>query len=167
VQIVPAASAEATALGELHLTTWRATYGAHAHEAWYGEQLAAHVVRDWSETIRSHLAKGGGLLSARCDGRPVGLCQYGPSEDRDDDPLEVGQVQRLYVHPARQRTGIGRALLGAAMDRLREAGSRTATLWVLETDARARAFYEALGWRPDGARTDQLPKDLRLRLPLR
>jgi GNAT superfamily N-acetyltransferase len=167
VQIVPAASADAAALGELHLTTWRATYGAHVREAWYAEQLAAHVVRDWSETIRSHVAKGGGLLSARCDGRPVGFCQYGPSEDRDDDRLEAGQVQRLYVHPERQRTGIGRALLGAAMDRLREAGSRTATLWVLETDARARAFYEALGWTLDGARMVQPPTDLRLRLLLR
>jgi GNAT superfamily N-acetyltransferase len=81
--------------------------------------------------------------------------------------LQAGQVQRLYVHPERQRTGIGRALLATAVDRLREAGARAATLWVLETDSRARAVYEALGWMLDGARTVQPPTDLRLRLPLR
>jgi hypothetical protein len=29
----------------------------------------------------------------------------------------------------------------------------TVTLWALENDQRARAFYERLGWRWDGRRT--------------
>jgi RimJ/RimL family protein N-acetyltransferase len=31
-------------------------------------------------------------------------------------------------------------------------GFGSAMLWVLEDNARARAFYEAAGWRPDGGR---------------
>ena len=40
------------------------------------------------------------------------------------------------------------------------------TLWVLETDGGARAFYEGLGWEPDGTRKDHPPTDLRYRRPL-
>jgi hypothetical protein len=46
----------------------------------------------------------------------------------------------------------------------------TATLWALEADARARAFYERVGWKPDGARKSDpgtnLIADLRYRLAL-
>jgi ribosomal protein S18 acetylase RimI-like enzyme len=167
VKIVPAVPAEATALRDLHRMTWEVTYRDRALEAWYRERLAAHAVRDWGEIVRSQAARGGGVLTARCNGRIVGFCQYGPTADHDHGPERVGQIQRLYVHPARQRTGIGRSLLMAAVDRLRQGGARTATLWVLETDERARAFYERLGWKADGTRKTHPPTDLRYRLPLR
>ena len=167
VEIGPADPAvHATELHELHLTTWEATYRDHASEAWYREELAAHAVRDWRDVLRSQAARGGGVLSATCDGRLVGFCQYGPTEDPDHDPEHVGHVQRLYVHSARQRTGIGRSLLTASVERLRQGGAHTATLWVLETDQRATAFYARLGWEPDGARMTDPPVDLRYELLL-
>lgn len=166
MEIVPADAVEATALRDLHLFTWTVTYRERASELWYPERLAAHAVRDWAEIVRSQAARGGGVLTARCDGRIVGLCQYGPTEDHDHDPEQVGQIHRLYVHPARQRTGIGRSLLTAAVERLRQGGAHTAILWVLETDQRAKAFYERLGWKPDGTRKAHPPTDVRYRLPL-
>jgi ribosomal protein S18 acetylase RimI-like enzyme len=165
VEIVPADPADATALRNLHVTTWKVTHQAHEAEPWYRTGLAAHGVRDWGEIVRSAAARGGGVLTARCDGHVVGLCQYGPTEDHDHDPEQVGQIRRLYVQPVRQRTGIGRSLLTASVDRIRQRGAHTATLWVLETDQRARAFYERLGWRTDGTRKTP-PTDLRYRLPL-
>jgi len=151
----------------MHLITWELTYRDRAAESWYGERLAAHAVRDWGEIVRSQVARGGGVLTARFDGQIVGLCQYGPTEDRDDDPEHVGHIHRLYVHPERQRTGIGRSLLTASVDRLRQFRADTATLWVLETDHHARAFYGRLEWKPDGSRQTHPPTDLRYRLPLR
>src|ERR1700676_2487381 len=120
VEIVDADPAQATALRDLHLITWEVTYRDRAHESWYGERLAAHAVRDWGEIVRSHAARGGGILIAVSDVQIVGLCQYGPTEDPDDDPVQVGHIHRLYVHPARQRTGIGRSLLTASVDRFRQ-----------------------------------------------
>jgi len=166
MEIVHAAPTQATELRDLHLTTWELTYRDRASEAWYRERLATHADRDWGEIVRSQAARGGGVLTVRSDQRIVGLCQYGSTEDHDHDPEQVGQIQRLYVHPARQRTGIGRALLSASVDALRQGGARTATLWVLETDQRARAFYERLGWKPDGTRLSHPPTDVRYRLPL-
>ena len=80
---------------------------------------------------------------------------------------EAWYIQRLYGHPAHQGAGIGRSLLDASTDGLRRAGWHTATLWVLETDQRARGFYERLGWRRDGDRTIGPPTDIRYRLALR
>ncbi|MDQ6926250.1 MAG: nucleotidyltransferase domain-containing protein [Candidatus Eremiobacteraeota bacterium] len=37
-----------------------------------------------------------------------------------------------------------------AISGLRGAGSAEATLWVLDTNVRARRFYESAGWAPDG-----------------
>ena len=167
MDIVSAEPDEARALRDLHVATWELTYRKHAGEAWYRERLAAHAARDWREIVRSQTAGGGGVLTARCDGRVVALCQYGPTEDHDHDSAQVGQIQRLYVHPAHQGAGIGRSLLGASVDRLRHAGGQTATLWVLEVDERARAFYERLGWKRDGARSIGPPTDVRYRLALR
>jgi ribosomal protein S18 acetylase RimI-like enzyme len=164
MEIVHADPTQAAELRDLHLTTWELTYRDRASEAWYRERLAARADRDWGEIVRSQAARGGGVLTVRSDQRIVGLCQYGPTEDHD--PEQVGQIQRLYVHRARQRTGIGRALLSAAVDALRQGGARTATLWVLETDQRARAFYERLDWKPDGTRLTHPPTDVRYRLPL-
>lgn len=167
VKIAPADPADAPVLRDLHLGSWEATYRDRAAQPWYREGLAAHALRDWGEIVRSQVDRGGGVLSAQCDGRIVGLCQYGPSEDEYDDPAQVGQIHRLDVHPVQQRAGIGRSLLTTSVDHLRRAGAHTATLWVPETDQRARAFYQRLGWTPDGTHKTHPPTDLRYRLPLR
>jgi GNAT superfamily N-acetyltransferase len=61
----------------------------------------------------------------------------------------VGELRALYVDPARWRQGLGRALVVEAERRLGERNA-VATLWILSGNVRARRFYEAGGWRPDG-----------------
>jgi ribosomal protein S18 acetylase RimI-like enzyme len=41
--------------------------------------------------------------------------------------------------------------MSAALSRLAAAGHDACTLWVLERNERARRFYSALGFNPDGA----------------
>jgi hypothetical protein len=41
--------------------------------------------------------------------------------------------------------------MGAALDALGQAAYSEAALWVLDTNQRARRFYQAGGWRTDGA----------------
>jgi ribosomal protein S18 acetylase RimI-like enzyme len=64
---------------------------------------------------------------------------------------ETGELYALYVAPAHWSTGAGRALTDAALDRLRAAGYRRVVLWTLTDNARARRFYAAAGFTPDGA----------------
>ncbi|WP_229073409.1 GNAT family N-acetyltransferase [Actinoplanes sp. DH11] len=70
--------------------------------------------------------------------------------DAGDDPPD-GAVKAIYVRPGTWGRGGGQALMAAAVDTLRAAGFTEATLWVLTANERARRFYEAGGWRPDGA----------------
>ena len=48
-------------------------------------------------------------------------------------------------------TGVGGALLAAVHAGLAEHGFRSAVLWVLPGNHRARAVYERYGWQSDGA----------------
>jgi hypothetical protein len=47
-------------------------------------------------------------------------------------------------------TGLGRSLFGHVVTDLPQREYQAATLWVLDTYARARRFYEMAEWRPDG-----------------
>ncbi len=155
---------DAPALRELHRQTWIATYAGLLPPAFFAERVAAHRARDWARLARDQVSAGGDVLVARTRTGLVGLCQYGPTEDSDDDPLQVGQIQRLYIHPTCQGQGIGRSLLGAAVQRLTKPGIRSLTLWALEADPRARGFYERMGWQLDGATRFDGASDVRYRL---
>jgi ribosomal protein S18 acetylase RimI-like enzyme len=61
----------------------------------------------------------------------------------------VAELYALYVRPAWWSTGTGRALMDQVLDRVSAAGYRCITLWVLEDNARARRFYERVGFAPD------------------
>jgi GNAT superfamily N-acetyltransferase len=56
-----------------------------------------------------------------------------------------GSVWALFVAPAHEGKGIGRALLNRACDALGEAGHRTATLST-DPGTRAERHYRAAGW---------------------
>lgn len=80
------------------------------------------------------------------EGKIVGFVSIGPGRDADAD----GELYAIYVHPKHWGTGIGRELIEAGEERLRELGYRDAILWVLEDNPRAHRFYDAAGWRADG-----------------
>lgn len=81
-------------------------------------------------------------------GRVLGFAAAGRPDPPDD--RGAGELFALYLHPTAWNRGFGRALLALAMDHLDACGHPCALLWVLERNARARRFYEALGWTPDG-----------------
>ena len=56
----------------------------------------------------------------------------------------------IYVLPIHWGQGGGRLLMDEAVRSLALAEFREASLWVLATNARARRFYDAAGWSPDG-----------------
>ncbi len=80
----------------------------------------------------------------------TGFASVGPS--RDDGG--TGELYAIYVEPEHWSTGTGRALIERSEEQLRRSFS-DATLWVLEDNPRARAFYERAGWSPDGGRKSE------------
>jgi len=90
--------------------------------------------------------EGDRVLVAELDGEIVGFAESLPH------PAERlhGWLRCLYVSPAHQREGVGKALLRDAEADLRARGYSRVVLWCLGSDARARAFYAALGYAPTG-----------------
>jgi GNAT superfamily N-acetyltransferase len=153
MQIGLAAMADAEALREVHVETWAATFADLVPARFREERLAAHRRRDWRALLAELAQAGGGVMTARDDrGALIGFCQFGATPDEDDDADEVGHIDRLYVLPRRQRGGVGGALVDRTLTELRGRGWKATTLWALEADARAVAFYEKTGWIADGAR---------------
>ncbi|HKV55304.1 MAG TPA: GNAT family N-acetyltransferase [Candidatus Binataceae bacterium] len=74
--------------------------------------------------------------------------------------LEGDVIDHLYVAPAFQASGIGGNLVALAKQ-LRAEGLK---LWTFTRNARARRFYEALGFEPaqftDGARNEEHEPDV-------
>jgi ribosomal protein S18 acetylase RimI-like enzyme len=97
-----------------------------------------------------------GVRRARVEDAPaladvIGLVSICPTRDDESDRDVVGEVSSIYVVPEGWGMGAGRRLMAAAVRSLTEAGFSYATLWVLDSNSRARRFYEAGSWRPDGA----------------
>jgi len=91
-------------------------------------------------------------LVAEDEEQIVGVAEVGPS-----DEARVGEIYRLFVAPDRWGEGVGQALMARALQQLRASGFSEALLWVHADNRRARRFYEAGGWRLDGAEKNQEP----------
>lgn len=140
----PATAADALAILEVRKASWRATYGAYLpDQVWDEMDPAAGAVR-WAPFLADGRHRG---LVAEVDGAVRAYALYGPC--RDEDLPDAGEVMAIYAHPDNWSTGMGRALLPAAVAAL---DRRPVVLWVLEVNARARRFYERAGFRPDGGR---------------
>lgn len=159
--------ADAAALSRVHAETWEDTYVGQVPDAVASTRVARARDRDWTGHADLRVRLGGGVLVLIQDGDVVGFCEFGPTEDADDDPLRVGHIMRLYVHPGHQGRGGGRLLLESACARLADVGYENVTLWTLQAESNlAHGFYIHLGWtREDVYRPDD-PDDIRYRRQL-
>ena len=66
--------------------------------------------------------------------------------------LDEAELLTIAVRPAYRRTGAGRALLHATIERAREAGARWLFLEVGADNPAARALYATAGFQPVGGR---------------
>jgi ribosomal protein S18 acetylase RimI-like enzyme len=149
VTIRAADEADAAAIAGVRVAAWRGAYRGLMPDALLDRpDLEASEARALAERLRS-LGAGAHVAVAAVGARMVGYCAYGPGGDGEP---HVGAVYDLYVHPDAWRQGVGRRLLERALEHLGGQGARAATLFVFEQNVRARAFYEAAGWAPDGHR---------------
>jgi ribosomal protein S18 acetylase RimI-like enzyme len=61
-------------------------------------------------------------------------------------------IVSMWASPAARGSGAAGLLVGAVAEHVRSEGKRRVTLWVADDNARARGFYQRLGFRPTGGR---------------
>jgi ribosomal protein S18 acetylase RimI-like enzyme len=91
----------------------------------------------------------GDILVAERDGALVGWTKLVRATGLDSN-AHVQQVQGLGVDPGQRRSGIGRALVEAAVERARQRAARKVTLRVLSTNEPAQRLYRSIGFTVEG-----------------
>ena len=113
--------------------------------AWFGNSTPPP--EEIKTSVERIMAGGDGefLLGAADGDEPAGVCQvrfrWSVWKSAEDCWLED-----LYVREDARRSGLGRALVEAAVERARERGCRRIELDVNEDNAPALALYEACGF---------------------
>ncbi len=142
-----------SAIAELHVVAWQVTYRGMVPDEYLDGLSVPRRTQGWRQVIAGIESPGEELLVALEGGQLQGFVHSCRSRDPDAGP-HVGEVTAIYVHPDHWGEGIGRRLLEQSVGRLGEAGFSSATLWVLDLNHRARAFYASAGWLPDGGTKD-------------
>ena len=93
------------------------------------------------ESLRGALvAQGSGFFVAESGGNVIGFAQLVRRS------AESAELTRIYVLPDRQRSGIGRQLLDAALTELAAEGLKHLTVEVERDNGPGRRFYEGAGF---------------------
>jgi ribosomal protein S18 acetylase RimI-like enzyme len=145
-------AADAAAVAELRVRTWRAAYRGVVPDAYLD---AMPLGDDAFRAARERFARLPGAahhLVAERAGAVTGFVVCGPDREPAGPDGVSGEVYALYVAPEHWSTGAGRTLLDAARGLLGADGYPYLTLWVLAANDRARRFYQRSGLRVTGER---------------
>lgn len=148
--IRPATVDDAPGIATVHVKTWQFSYRGYVPDDFLDNQSIDERTARW-RAILARLGVQERTFVAELGGEIAGFCSTGKSRDDDADGA-TGEVYAIYVAPQYMRIGVGSALFQAGHEHLSQQGFEHFTLWVLESNQRARQFYEKQGWRADGTR---------------
>jgi GNAT superfamily N-acetyltransferase len=143
-----ATSSDAQDVAAIHIAAWRRAFRG---------QIPTEVLDALDEAKRAEqfvqiLADiNASLQVAVKESILVGFFLLKPATDADL-PSQTAEIDALYVDPEHWRRGVGLALIEAAFAVATARAFTDLTLWVLESNAMARAFYAHAGFVADGAR---------------
>jgi GNAT superfamily N-acetyltransferase len=146
VSIRAARPEDARGIAEVHVRTWQAAYR-HVFPSELLDQLS---VDEREPRWRRWLEAGTGIWVAVEDDAVVGFAAAGPSRTEEI----AAELYAIYVLPEHWGSAAAHELMSAVTDWFRDEGYKSAMLWVLAGNPRARRFYEREGWQFDATRTD-------------
>ncbi len=144
-----ATPADAEAVAQVHVDTWRDTYPGLVPDTYLVKRLdVTERMRFWRKAIRNPPADE--HLQVAVLDKVVGFVSYGPC--RHSDAKGEGEIYGLYVLPEAQGLGLGRALVDAAARRFAGEGRGEMVVEALRENP-ARHFYQAVGAQISGQGT--------------
>jgi GNAT superfamily N-acetyltransferase len=162
VEIRAADEPDARDIADVHVRGWRWAYRGQLPDEFLDALSVDRRAEGWRQELGQLDATSSRIWIAHREDEVIGFASSGPSHDQDADP-GTAEVYAIYLRPEVVGTGVGRTLFAHVVDDLRRQGYATATLWVLETNARTRRFYEAAGWHTDDAQKTEELRGIELR----
>lgn len=152
---------DAMAIATVHVRSWQAAYPGQIPQGYLDSLRPEDRVEGWQQVLSATDWPREGVFllvdtqatSAPATSDPLSVLGFShicPTRDDDFDPTTTGEITSIYLASKTWGTGNGALLMKATLDEMRSAGYVTATLWALDTNARARRFYEIGGWKADG-----------------
>jgi ribosomal protein S18 acetylase RimI-like enzyme len=142
ITLRPAVPFDADGIARVHVQVWRETYVGIMP----AERLAALSVAERTQRWRDIMALPAPDAALFVAFNGLDLVGFGHCGRQRSPQLDfTGEINALNVLKEVHRLGVGRQLMAAMKDHLQACGMTSASLWVVKENARARAFYEALG----------------------
>lgn len=146
-----AGPADARGIAEVVVAGWQTAYRGILPDEFLDSLRVEAREAAWREMLARDVDGDAPAWVAEREGRVVGFVSSGPPRD-EDVALPAAEIYAIYVLPQSWRQTLGRTLMDTAVAHWQAGGATTLTLWVFEANERARAFYDTMGWRPDGGR---------------
>lgn len=160
-----AAPTDASGLAGVHVQAWREAYAGRMPQELLDGLSVPDRTTSWQRILQSEAEPGApwrSWLAEDVDGRVLGFVSIGPSRDDEAEAAGRTELYALYVLAIAYGSGAGQALLDVT-----SRFSRPTSLWVLDDNPRAQAFYRRNGFAFDGAekieqRAGALLRELRM-----
>jgi len=137
-----ATPADAPAIAEVRVNTWRTTYRGMIPDAYLDTMKVEDSAVLWAKVLGA-APNTTSTFVAEMDSRVVG---FASGVQRPDAKLGFDcELTGIYLVREVQRTGLGRRLVGAVAAAQRSHGATAMIAWVIAANKAARTFYEALG----------------------
>jgi len=165
INIRPATVADAPDIAEIHIRSWEAAYKDIIPADYMQEKFAIRPAR-WLQTLAE---ESDTHYVIQAEGNAAGFLTIAPHKDDDLDDTFY-ELWGLYLHPQYFRRGLGTKAMDFAINKARELGKKTLTVWVFADNINSIKFYEKCGFTADG-KTDIIEygkplKGIRMRRPL-
>ena len=133
-------------IAEIHVYGWRSAHrGIVSDDHLFNKMLVSERIKRLEQAFHNDITEtyvfDDGIIKAFLT---IGAC-------RDDDKSGSFELWGIYVDPFMQRQGVGTQLVEYCERQAAERGFKEVCLWVLAENQTSRAFYESLGYSPDGA----------------
>ncbi len=148
LQVRVAVEDDGSAIGEAHAEAWLAAY-THIFERDFLDGAAESRRVRWPHAIGGQLVLPNLLLVGIVGDQVVAFAHSRPTT-----VPSTAEITGFYSHPAAWGTGIAAALMTRANDELAKRFG-TVIVWAARDAARARRFYEKVGFQPTGSARDE------------
>jgi len=147
---------DAEDIARIHVAGWHTAYRGQVPDAILDNLDTGKRIVFWQTHLDDSRFR---TFVAQVHGQIIGFCDLVPSRDLDSNPQTTAEIAAIYVDPNHWRRGAGRALCLKALEKARNTGFKTVTLWTLKSNTPAQQFYRAVGFQPDGGSKSELLGD--------